>query len=350
MSEQMRGPMQYAGPEESTNDFTIGIGTVGSSMWFSYDSGAKWRHIYKPVDGEANVRAVRVDPNNPKRILAASDRNGLYRSEDGGRRWYPLASPIPPCEIWSLTIDPTDSDRIYVGARPGVWRSIDGGESWKELDMGQSPECPIGIPRTTSVVVDPRDPKILWAGIEVDGIYRSEDGGDSWTHINSIGPTQFHDDIHGLAVRVHGGGTDVLATTPFGMARSTDDGISWEWTEFAGFAKGSGIPHAYCRGVFVQPGNPDTVLVGCGDYIPGAVGGIEVSRDGGQTFNRASLPVDPNSTVYWMAMHPDVPGVIAASSVFGQIFLSHDSGESWSKLDREFGEIRCITLFPSTVG
>jgi hypothetical protein len=51
--------------------------------------------------------------------------------------------------------------------------------------------------------------------------------------------------------------------------------------------------------------------------------------------------------VYWMAMHPDVPGVIAACSVFGQIFVSRDRGESWSKLDREFGEIRSITLSPT---
>ena len=46
-------------------------------------------------------------------------------------------------------------------------------------------------------------------------------------------------------------------------------------------------------------------------------------------------------------MHPDVPGVIAASSVFGQIFLSRDHGDSWSKVDREFGEIRSITLSPT---
>ena len=46
-------------------------------------------------------------------------------------------------------------------------------------------------------------------------------------------------------------------------------------------------------------------------------------------------------------MHPDVPDVIAASSVFGQIFLSRDRGDSWSKVDREFGEIRSITLSPT---
>lgn len=328
-----------------SDDFTIGIGTVGAGMWFSYDSGNAWRHIYKFVNPEGNVRAVRVDPSDPKRVLAASDRAGLFQSEDGGYRWFPLASPITDCEIWTLTIDPTDPNRIYVGARPGIWRSSDRGESWEQLEMGMDPNCPIGISRTTNVVVDPRDPKVVWAGIEVDGIYRSEDGGDNWTHLPDIGPSPFHGDIHGLAVRHHEGGTDVFAGTPFGLGTSSDDGATWTWQEFSGFDRGSGNPYAYCRGVFVAPDDPDTVLVGCGDYIPGAAGSIEVSRDGGRTFTRSS--VDANSTVYWMAMHPDVPGVIAASSVFGQIFLSRDSGESWSKVDREFGEIRSITLSPT---
>ena len=345
-----------------STQYTIGIGTVGSGLWFSYDSGSNWRHIYKPIDGEAHARAVRVDPNDPRRILAAADRSGLFLSEDGGVRWFPLPSPIPECEIWSLTIDPSDSSRIFVGTRPGIWRSTDGGESWKQLDMGMDPQCPIGISRTTTIVVDPRDPDVVWAGVEVDGIYRSHDGGDSWAHLTHIGPSQFHDDIHGLAIRVHDGGTDVLVTTPFGLATSTDDGGSWTWREFAAVTAGAvsagavatgavttgrGSAFAYCRGVFVMPGDPETVLVGCGDTIPGAVGAIEVSRNGGRTFTRATLPVEANSTVYWMAMHPDVPDVVVACTVFGQVFLSRDRAHSWSKIDREFGHIRSIVLAPA---
>jgi hypothetical protein len=48
-----------------------------------------------------------------------------------------------------------------------------------------------------------------------------------------------------------------------------------------------------------------------------------------------------------MAMHPDVPDVVAACSIYGQIFVSRDSGDSWSKLDREFGEIRSIVVHPN---
>ncbi|MGF1600073.1 MAG: WD40/YVTN/BNR-like repeat-containing protein [Acidimicrobiales bacterium] len=328
-------------------DYTIGIGTVGAGMHFSYDGGAHWRHIYKHVNPEGNVRSLRVFPDDPHHVLAASDRAGLFQSRDNGYLWEPLESPIIGCEIWSLAIDPGDPDRIYVGARPGGFRSTDGGATWERMDMGIGDECPIGVPRITNMVVDPRNHHTVWAGVEVGGVYRSHDGGDTWHHLDDIGPTPFHGDIHGLAVRT-GDRPEVLAGTPFGVATSSDDGETWAWRDFEGFGDvGSGNPFAYCRGVFVLPDDPETVLVGCGDYIPGQVGAIEVSHDGGASFSRAATDTTPNSTVYWMATHPDLPAVVVAVTVFGQVFVSDDRGDSWSKLGREFGEIRAVSLSPN---
>jgi len=328
-------------------DYTIGIGTVGAGLHFSYDGGGGWRHIYKHLNPEGNVRSLAVFPDDPHHILAVSDRAGLFESHDNGYRWEPLDSPITDCEIWSIGLDANHPERIYIGARPGGYRSTDKGQSWQRMDMGIGDECPIGIPRTTNMVVDPRNSDIVWAGVEVDGIYRSDDAGDTWRHLADIGPTPFHGDIHGLTVRT-GEPTHIIATTPFGMATSADEGETWDWREFDGFGtKGSGNPFAYCRGVFVKPDDPDTVLMGCGDYIPGQVGAIEVTHDGGQSWTRASLPTDANSTVYWMAMHPDVQDVVVAATVFGQVFVSENSGDSWDQLPREFGEIRAVSLSPN---
>ena len=335
-------------------DYTIGVGTVGAGLHFSYDGGQRWRHIYKHINPEGNVRALAVFPDEPHHLLAASDRVGLFQSHDNGYLWEPVDSPITDSEIWSIGIDPSDGDRIYIGARPGAFRSTDRGQTWEQMDLGLGDQCPIGVPRITNMVVDPRHPATVWAGVEVDGIYRSDDHGDTWRHIDEIGPTPFHGDIHGLAIRPRSdsgsgsGGGEVLIGTPFGVATSADEGDSWDWREVAGFGDvGSRNEFAYCRGVFVQPGQPDTVLVGCGDYIPGQIGGIEVSHDGGRSWNRATLDVTPNSTVYWMAMHPDLPDVVAAVTVFGQVFVSEDAGDTWTKLDREFGEIRTVSLSPS---
>jgi len=331
--------------------YTIGIGTVGAGLHFSYDGGQRWRHIYKHVNPEGNVRSLHVFPDDPHHILAVSDRAGLFESHDNGYLWEPLESPITDCEIWSTAVDPVDPDRLYIGARPHGFRSTDRGRTWERLEMGMNEQCPIGTPRITNMVVDPRDNDTVWAGVEVDGIYRSRDGGDTWDHLSGLGPSPFHDDIHGLTIRVGDGDgetAEVIATTPFGMATSSNDGDEWTWREFQGFdGNGSGNDYAYCRGVFIEPGNPDTLLVGCGDYIPGQAGAIETSHDGGRSWTRAVTDTAPNSTVYWMAMHPDLPGIVVAVTVFGQVHVSADHGDSWSKLEREFGEIRAVCLSPN---
>ena len=133
-------------------------------------------------------------------------------------------------------------------------------------------------------------------------------------------------------------------TTPYGLARSDDDGASWTWREFDSFP-GSKSGIAYCRCVRA-PWNDGTVIVCVGDYIPGATGALEVSRDGGDTWKRVDLPTPPNSTMYWLAVHDDLPGVVVATSVFGQIYVSEDHAHTWRKLDREFGEIRAVCISP----
>ncbi len=325
------------------DDYTIGIGTVGWGAWFSYDRGGSWRQIHKRLDPEGTVRAIEVSPHDPHHVLATVDHSGVFHSRDGGYMWAELTPPVTDRAIWSLAVDPIDPDQLYVGTRPGAFRSSDGGQSWSEMDVGISDQCPIGVPRTTNVVVDHRDRDTLWVGVEVDGIYRSRDRGDTWAHLGDIGDTPFHNDIHGLAQR----GDELLVGTPFGLATSTDDGDSFSWQGFDGFGLDTMLPGSYCRGVFVKTDDPDTILVGTGDYIPGQVGAIEISRDGGQNWDRADLPVEPNSTVYWMALHPDLPDVIVATSILGYVYVSEDGGRRWTKLDREFGHLRSVSLAPT---
>ena len=177
-----------------TNDYTIFIGTVGDGLQVSRDKGNTWRSG-TPVGGlEGNVRALAVYPDNPERLLAGSDRTGLYRSEDNGAAWHRLDSPMQGMEIWSIDVDPQDPDRIYVGTRPEGFRSVDGGATWDALPMGVDRSAMLYPSRTTKIVVDPRDRNTVWAGTEVNGVYRSTDGGDSWRRLPDIGPSPWHQD------------------------------------------------------------------------------------------------------------------------------------------------------------
>ena len=107
-------------------DYSIFIGTVGNGLQVSRDGGERWSAT--PVGGlEGNVRTIAVYPNDPHRMLAGSDRTGLYRSDDNGATWEKLDTPMEGMEIWSIDVDPEDDEKIYVGTRPEGFRSVDGG-------------------------------------------------------------------------------------------------------------------------------------------------------------------------------------------------------------------------------
>jgi photosystem II stability/assembly factor-like uncharacterized protein len=97
----------------------------------------------------------------------------------------------------------------------------------------------------------------------------------------------------------------------------------------------------------IMPDNPQVMFVGNGDSIPGLTGVIQRSSDGGASWQPANLPTEPNSVVYWFGVHPDVQNVVVGASLYGYVYVSEDSGESWQKLQKEFGEIRSVALTPN---
>ena len=337
-----------------TIDYTISIGTVGNGLQVSRDRGETWKAT--PVGGvEGNVRTVAVYPDDPHRLLAGSDGTGIYRSDDNGATWEQLASPMEGMEIWSIDVDPEDPDRIYVGTRPEGFRSLDGGATWEALPMGVDRSAMLYPPRTTKILVDPRDSNVIWGATEVNGVYRSDDGGDSWRRLPDLGPSPWHQDNHCLVIR-NGDRPAVYVTGPEGLATSLDEGETWNIEALAPvrdeagevFSTGSRVPdHAYCRGMIIKPDDPDVMFIGTGNTIPGEVGGIQRTRDGGGTWEAAALPVLPNSAVYWLATHPETSDVIVAVSIFGYVYLSEDGGETWTKTRREFGHVRTVAVTPN---
>src|SRR5439155_10907502 len=162
--------------------------------------------------------------------------------------------------IWSLTVDPVDSNIVFAGTRPAaVYRSRDGGLHWEKLAVDIARECSIGIPFVTGVIVDPDDHRIVWAGVEIDGVFRSRDGGDAWTHLE----TGLYDpDIHAVTI---------APTQPKRLYAST------------------------AREVFTSSDLGETW----------------------QTWEILPLPTRPNATVWGLATHPADANRIVAFSLFG---------------------------------
>lgn len=318
--------------------FTLCVGTIGTGLWRSTDSGATWGQARTGLWTESRVFSLAVHPHDPHILYAGAD-SGMYKSEDGGGRFKRLESSLNDLAVWKVAIDPRHPQRLFAGTRPAaLYRSEDGGVHWEALAVDMVDECPaVRIPRVTSLVVDPQESDVVWAGIEVDGVRRSLDGGNTWTRITS---GIDNPDIHDMAVSA-AATTTVITSTQEELFVSTDKGHTWRGL---GVEKHFALP--YCRGLALRTDNPQIIFVATGDSAMGGTGAIQRSQDGGHSWERLPLPIEPNTPIWAFATHPAEPRRIAACSHYGQVFVSEDGGDTWQKLHREFSEIRSLAWMP----
>lgn len=322
--------------------FTLCVGTAGMSVWFSRDLGETWERPYSEsgLYLEARVWALSSHPARPGELLAGTD-SGVYRWSEADRRWTHLPGPLDATCTWALAQDPHDADVIVAGTHPAaLWRSADAGKTWRRLDAALADRCIfVGQPRVTQVLFDPAIRDTLWAGVEIDAVHRSRDGGETWTRLDR---GLVSGDIHGLAVVAGPGGAGdrtVFATTNKGLHRSRDEGDHWTFQPLDS-------PWQYTRTIAARADGDATLFLTNGNGPPGSTGRLLRSRDLGATWQDAGLPGPTNSTPWCIASHAADPSIVFVVTNLGQLFRSRDGGDTWTRLEREFGEVRAMRLMP----
>jgi hypothetical protein len=315
------------------------VGTIGEGLFRSTDRGRSFQRAMDGMFVECHVRALAVHPRDD-RILYLGCELGLFRSDNGADSW----SPIPALEgkqVWSILIHPETPDLILAGTcPPRLFRSANAGNAWTDVTPAFRPDCArILWNRVTTLAADPTDAGKLWCGVEIDGLWHSRDRGHSWTR-GGVGLSS--QDIHALAIPpLSHGKRRLLAATNNDLNASDDDGLTW-----TPLGIGDSMPHSYCRTLASLLNRPDTVLLGNGDAPPGSTGVVGVSTDAGRSWKPAVMPGPANSTIWNFALHRSEPSLVYASSVSGLLFRSEDAGQTWSRLPREFGEIRALAWTP----
>jgi photosystem II stability/assembly factor-like uncharacterized protein len=275
----------YVGTGESCIRGNI---SYGNGMYKSTDRGKTWIHI--GLENTQHIAKVLINPRNPDVVYVAAfghaygpnpDR-GVYRSTDGGKTWDKILYKDDKTGAIDLTFDPHNPNVLFAalyeaqrtpwslssgGPGSGLYRSVDGGNTWKHLE-GKG--LPSGIIGRIGVSVSGADSNRVYALIEAkdNGLYRSDDGGDSWAKIN---------DDQRLTQRAwyfthifaDPRSVDTVYMLNTGMFRSTDGGKTLNLLP---------APHGDHHGLWIDPTNPNRM-------INGNDGGATISVDAGKSWS-----------------------------------------------------------------
>jgi photosystem II stability/assembly factor-like uncharacterized protein len=282
---------------------------------------------------ESGAQCLAVDPGDPDVIYVGLREGGVRRSRDGGSTWHDCRLPEPG--IFSLAVSPADG-AVYAGTEPSrLFRSDDGGESWRALDsllgLPSRPTWSFPPRPWTShvrwIAPSPHEAALILVGIELGGLMRSTDGGATW-HDHRPGAQR---DVHSLAWHPRAEGRAYEAGGG-GVAFSVDGGDTWQ-------AADDGRDRNYAWSVAVDPDDPDCwyVSVSTGPFAahggrdPQAriyrrrVGGPWQALGGGLP---EPLPAMPYALVA-------APGRLFAGLSDGRLWESADRGDTWQRCELE---------------
>lgn len=329
-------------PHDATSWY-VSAGSGG--VWKTTNSGTTWEAIF---EGESSysIGCVAIDPTNPNVVWVGTGENvsgrhvgwgdGIYKSLDGGKSWKNMGLRQSE-HIGKILIDPNDSNTLYVAAEGPLWSSggdrglyktTNGGATW---DLVLKIDADTGV---TDVEFDPTNPEVLYAaayqrrrhtwsllaGGTGSGIYKSTDNGATWRKLESGLPKGELGKI-GLAVTPANPNL-VYATIEAGdnqqgFYRSADKGESWQKQN--SYISGGTGPHYY-QELEASPTNAD--LVYQMDVF------LHVTRNGGKTFDYLGTGREKHSDNHALWIDPENGKHLLAGTDAG-LYETFDEGITW---------------------
>jgi photosystem II stability/assembly factor-like uncharacterized protein len=331
---------------ENQNIWYVTAGSGG--IWKTENSGTTWKSIFDS-EKSYSIGCIALDPQNSNIIWAGTGENvggrhvaygdGIYKSEDGGETWKNMGLKTSE-HLSKIIIHPQNSNIIWVasqgplwskGGERGIYKSTDGGKTWIQK-LGDNEW--IGA---TDLIIDPRNPNLLYAatwqrhrtvagymgGGPGTNIYKSNDEGETWQKINSGLPKSNMGKI-GLAISPQK--PDVIYAAielnrrKGGVYKSENQGASWKKMSDA-VAGGTG-PHYY-QELYASPHNFDKLYL-ADNYM-------QVSSDGGKTFTRMN-ETEKHVDNHAVAFKKNDPNYILVGCD-GGLYESFDNTKNWKFID-----------------
>jgi photosystem II stability/assembly factor-like uncharacterized protein len=306
---------------------------VNSGLYRMAAGDGGWELAVRGLPEAPAIRAIATHPDLAGTVYVGT-QHGPYRSDDRGEHWEKLDIADHGLPVWSLAFDPRDPRVLYAGYENcEIYRSDDGGDKWHQLPVTvRFPEITVGpgsnpAKRVLKLAVNPTDSREIYGAVEVGGIIRSLDSGEHWENM-SHGQYLNDDtvDMHGILVGRWRPGM-VMAISRAGLFTSTDRGEHWASARIEALnPKGQ----TYCRDIREVPGDPRTIWVAAGANFQSDLGALFRSADGGASWSRVAMGVEPRTTIFALAFDERQPRNMYCATSGGEVFASEDAGKSWS--------------------
>ena len=325
-------------------------------------AGLKFRSI-GPALTSGRISEFAVDPINHKRYFVAVSSGGVWRTINSGTTFEPVFDQEGSYSIGTITLDPSNSNIVWVGTGEnnnqrsvaygdGVYKSNDGGNSWKNVGLKNSEH--IG-----RIVIHPKDPNIvyvaaigpLWASGGDRGIYRTKDGGTTWEQVLKIDE---HTGVNDIVMDPNN--PDIIYASSFQRRRhvftylgggpqssiykSVDGGQTWN-------KSAQGLPSVDIGRIAltISPVNTGTIYA----MVEAAMskGGIYRSTNKGSSWEKISDYSSAGN--YYVELVPDPVDKDRIYSLDTWMQVSNDGGKSWKNVGEDFKHIdnHCIWIDPT---
>jgi photosystem II stability/assembly factor-like uncharacterized protein len=292
----------------------------GGGVARSLDGGRTFE-VLTGIAGES-VRALAIAPSNPD-ILVAGAISGVFRSDDGGDSWRRISPPghAELRNVESVAIDPKNPQVAYVGTWHLPWKTLDGGKTWRLIHTGMIDDSDV-----FTITLDRRSPSIVYA-TACSGIYRSGDGAGRWAKVRGIPGSSRR--TRALAQDAQAADT-IYAGTTEGLFVSEDGTGSWR------------LATAKDLVVNTIAALPDVLLIG----TDGA--GVLRSTDGGRSFAPANSGFSEHlvSRVLFQPGSARLVVGVSGDRFHSGVLTAAATGGPWTKLGEglEGREVLALTL------
>jgi photosystem II stability/assembly factor-like uncharacterized protein len=286
-----------------------GNASPGDGVYKSTDAGRTWKNV--GLKDTQQIGRVMIDPRNANVVYVAAvghqfgpnEQRGVFKSTDGGATWKQVLTRGPKAGAVDLSMDPNNPNVIYAafwevyrtpyslesgGPGSGLWKSVDGGETW--TDLSTKPGMPKGIMGRVGVAVSPANPQRVYALIEANegGAFRSDNGGDTWIRVNSSNEIRQRAWYY-THIFADPKNADTVYYLNVSFFRSTDGGRSLAPIQ---------PPHGDNHGLWIAPNDPQRM-------IESNDGGATITVNGGRSWS--SIMNQPTAQFYRVALDNDFP-------------------------------------------